>query len=398
MKTKPRIYDYKSLDSVVVRLKDDLIGADNNDVVLLFAFNRTGKTRLSMAFKDKGKKKKSPDTLYYNAFTEDLFSWNNDLENDRNRYLKINEQSNFFKGVKGLSLEDRIHSHLDRYAKFNFLIDYNEWKVTFSREIPNPKYNSLNPYNEEDEKIVVDNIKISRGEENIFIFSVFMAISELAIEGHESYKWVKYIYIDDPISSLDENNAIIIASDLAGLIKKDISDNKGNNKKYIISSHHSLFYNVLYNEFRKGVKDKAYMLYRTINDKYRLQSTDDTPFFHHIDELCRLKKCVENYKMAEQSNIKLVQSNILKTYHFNILRSILEKTAVFFGQDDFSYCIKEFEDHDLYARAVNIMSHGQYSLYAPKGMMRENAELFVKLFEFFVDKYKFELPDIFINS
>ena len=119
-----------------------------------------------------------------------------------------------------------------------------------------------------------------------------MAICELAIEGHEAYKWVKYIYIDDPISSLDENNAITIATDLSGLMKKDIEDNGKNRKKYVISSHHSLFYNVVYNELRH-IKSKTYLLYRTQNDTFRLQANDDTPFFHHIDELCRLKACVE---------------------------------------------------------------------------------------------------------
>ena len=52
----------------------------------------------------------------------------------------------------------------------------------------------------------------------------------------------------------------------------------------------------------------------------------------------------------------------------------------------------------MYARAVNIMSHGKYSIYAPKGLMRENAELFVKLFDLFVEKYKFELPEVFKNN
>ena len=43
------------------------------------------------------------------------------------------------------------------------------------------------------------------------------------------------------------------------------------------------------------------------------------------------------------------------------------------------------------------MSHGRYSLFAPSGMMKENAELFVKIFKSFVDKYKFELPEIFFE-
>lgn len=395
MKQKPQIYNHKNLNTLAARILDDL----NQSIraVLLYAFNRTGKTRLSMSFKEKGKRKKNPNTLYYNAFTEDLFTWNNDLDHDQYRYLKINEQSKFFRGVQGLSIEDKIHSHLERYTELDFIIDYEAWKVIFSKEIRNPKYNPKNPNNVEPEKIKIDNIKISRGEENIFIFSVFMAIWELVIEGHESYKWVRYIYIDDPISSLDENNAITVASNLANMMRKDIEDNGNNAKGYVISTHHSLFYNVIYNELR-SIKSKSYLLCKTLNDTYRLQSTDDTPFFHHIDELCRLKRCVERYRKSEHMDSKIIQSNVLKTYHFNVLRAILEKTAVFFGKDDFSYCFEDFTDKDLYARAVNIMSHGKYSIYAPKGMMRENAELFVEIFDFFINKYQFELPDIFLND
>ena len=41
------------------------------------------------------------------------------------------------------------------------------------------------------------------------------------------------IYIDDPISSLDENNAIAVASHLAQLLKKTRIELKA-----VISSHH----------------------------------------------------------------------------------------------------------------------------------------------------------------
>lgn len=352
-----------------------------------------------MSFKDRGKKDVGgPNTLYYNAFTEDLFAWHNDLEGDKVRYLKINDSSVFFKGLKGLSLEERIHAHLDRYAQIDFRFDYDKWRVVFSREIPNPNYHPDNPHNTEPDKIIESDIKVSRGEENIFIFSVFLAICELAISGHEDYKWVKYIYIDDPISSLDENNAIILASDLASLIKQDFTHNKekNQNKKYILSSHHGLFFNVLYNEL-KHCNTKSFFLHKTKDETYRLQSTDDTPFFHHIEQLCELKSAVEHYKATEQDNAKLLQSSILKAYHFNVLRSIFEKTAVFFGREDFSFCLDGIEDKDLYARVVNIMSHGNYSLFAPSGMMKENADLFVKVFDAFIDKYCFEFPNLFFE-
>ena len=393
---KAAIRKYKTLRNIVTKFRDEL---RTSDILLLFAFNRTGKTRLSVSFKDRGKKATAgPDTLYYNAFTEDLFTWNNDLAEDKERFLKINETSTFFKGLKGLSLEDKIHNHLDRYAQFDFRFDYDSWKIVFSREIPNPNYHPENPNNREPKTKVESNIKISRGEENIFIFSVFLAILELVISGHEEYKWVKYIYVDDPISSLDENNAIMLASDLASLIKQDLLDNKDKqlNKKFIISSHHSLFFNVIYNELKHS-NSKSFFLHKAKDESYRLQSTEDTPFFHHIEQLCEIKEVVRKYQEGERNNPRMVQSNLLKTYHFNILRSIFEKTSIFFGRDDFSYCLDGIEDKDLYVRAVNIMSHGKYSLYSPSGMMKENADLFVKVFDAFTKKYQFELPDFFFE-
>ena len=64
-----------------------------------------------------------------------------------------------------------------------------------------------------------ERIKISRGEENIFIWCMFMAICERVIDGHPSYHWVKHLYIDDPVSSLDDNNAIAMACDLSALLR-----------------------------------------------------------------------------------------------------------------------------------------------------------------------------------
>ncbi len=59
----------------------------NKKAQLIYAFNGTGKTRLSVEFKnlieprtdenDYSDKKK---IIYYNAFTQDLFYWNNDAE------------------------------------------------------------------------------------------------------------------------------------------------------------------------------------------------------------------------------------------------------------------------------------------------------------------------------
>ena len=66
---------------------------------MLYAYNGTGKTRLSTEFRDFGKRRDAAgevveqDTLYFNAYTEDLFNWDNDLENDTQRVLELNDDS-----------------------------------------------------------------------------------------------------------------------------------------------------------------------------------------------------------------------------------------------------------------------------------------------------------------
>ncbi|EPK0125079.1 TPA: AAA family ATPase [Klebsiella variicola] len=374
MSDKPKIYSYKTMDRIVTRLRDDL---KNTDFVLIYAYNGTGKTRLSMAFKDKGKKKThrpftvndhvgqpltieevQADTLYFNAYTEDLFYWDNDLDGDTERVLRINSESKFFAGLRELALEDKIFGYLERYASFNFRIDYEQWTVTFYRDD-------------------TTHIKVSRGEENIFIWCIYLAICELAIDGDEAgpYSWVKYLYIDDPISSLDDNNAIAVASDLANLLRR------GRGKlKTVISSYHGLFFNVMCNELKK-TKPKTYFFYcEKSAGTYSLRGTDDTPFFHHVAMLSELQQAVA--------------SNKIYTHHFNMLRSILEKTSTFFGYSDFSDCIHGVEDEVLYSRALNLLSHGKHSTYEPREMVDDNRTLFKNILSAFLAKYQFALPEL----
>lgn len=357
MSNKPKVHKYKNQKSLVTRLRDDFVSG-GNDFILLYAYNGTGKTRLSMEFKEVGKRKRGQerDTLYFNAFTEDLFHWDNDLDGDASRTLQVNHQSHFFDGFKELALEEKIFEYLSRYADFNFKIDYDNWKISFLRGAD-------------------DNIKVSRGEENIFIWCFFLAVAQLAIDEHESYSWVKYFYIDDPISSLDDNNAIAVASDLAHLLKSSKEKIKS-----VISSHHSLFFNVMCNELKQHPHKKYFLHNAKDTDGYILRVTDDTPFFHHVAMLDELQKAVE--------------SGNLYAYHFNMLRNILEKTATFFGFKDFSDCIVGIEDENLYARALNLLSHGKYSIYEPKEMVDDNKRLFKNILEAFLNRYKFDLPEI----
>ena len=78
-------------------------------------------------------------------------------------------------------------------------------------------------------------------------------------------------------------------------------------------------------------------------------------------------------------------------------RSILEKTASFHGYENFSACIKQDADDEdgvLHTRLVNILSHGNYSLYEPQEMLEENKNYFRKILGDFITRYPFN-PALF---
>ena len=382
---------YQSLSKLVTRLRDDLNDAD---LVLLYAYNSTGKTRLSMEFKDAGKRKTkknpngTPDTLYFNAFTEDLFVWENDLEGDSIRRLQLNEKSSFFNAMTELVLDETIAQYLSRYADFNFDFTYKavqQGKDTVSK----PDFVSF-------EKDGVPNIKVSRGEQNIFIWCVFMAICERMLDGHESYQGKKYLYIDDPISSLDDNNAISVACDLAKLLRRAAIRRDVNGApapiKVIFSSHHALFFNVMCNEVGRRIEGEAKVthkrcfLHRPGGDgAYTLQATDDTPFFHHVATLAELQRAADPDKGK------------LYTFHFNALRSVMEKTSSFFGHPSMAFCLKALdnaEDGALFNRALNLLSHGAYAIHEPTEMGEDNKALFRRILSEFITRFEFALPGV----
>jgi hypothetical protein len=202
-------------------------------------------------------------------------------------------------------------------------------------------------------------------------------VAQLAVDGQEAYNWVKYLFIDDPISSLDDNNAIAVASHLAQLLKGGNGD-----IRTIISSHHHLFFNVMCNELGKAAK---YYLSKEV-DRFFLTDTGNTPRYHHVALLKQL------HEVAESGEVY--------TYHFNILRSILEKTATFHGFKKFSACIEQRSDDPdgiLHARLVNVLSHGNYSLFDPIEMLPENKQYFRTILRDFMNNYRFN-PELFQES
>lgn len=367
---------FPDLLALAGHLREEL---DKKKFVLLYAYNGTGKTRLSTAFKDLGKKVDENgevaerDTLYFNAFTEDLFQWDNDLDNDRERVLKINQGSRFFAGLGELEMDNRIRPLLSRYVDFEFEIDTEAWEVSFARETRQKRDDGTYKTKREED------IKVSRGEENIFIWCFFLAIVQLTLDGAEAYTWVKYIYIDDPISSLDDNNAVMVAHHLAQLVT-----GSHERLRVVISTHHVLFFNVLCNELKKP---RRYFLSKGPQaEGFTLHETDSTPFLYHLASLVELHEAL--------------RSGAIYTHHFNMMRRVMEQTACFFGYAKWEECITAEDDdpnQTVYKRVIDLMSHGNYSLYEPREMLPDNKEHFGRILRQFITRHPFS-PALFSNE
>ena len=357
---------YGSLAEIAQKIKNS-----NKKVTLLYAFNATGKTRLSMEFKNLVNEPKDDEVIkhvvYYNAFTEDLFSWDNDLENDNDRKLKLNKNSSFIELIERQGKENEIAERFKEFtsSKIKPNINTSTGEITFSL-----------PTGDEES---VENIKISKGEESIFIWTVFFVlmetiVAELNIDGisdrsTDEFNTIQYIYIDDPISSLDDNHAIDIALEL----KYIIGSSKNENLHFIISTHHSLFYNVLHTEMSKA---KKFWLSKN-EDKFLIIElvNNETPFGYHFMLKDELKRAIEN--------------NTIKRYHFNLMRNLLEKTAHFLGYESWKDLINE-EDKDSYIKRMNIYSHSNHSALETKELEQHEKEFLKRIYEKFISEYKWK--------
>lgn len=358
----------KTLKEIAQTLKDT-----DKKVQLIYAFNGVGKTRLSREFKElvapknKGNEKDEEQPLkviYYNAFTEDLFYWDNDLDEDWNRKLIIHPNSFTDWIFTDQGQETNIVKHFQRYTNDKLTPTFNQeykQKDAFNNEIIIKAYSEITFSLERGDNNKVENIKISKGEESCLIWCVFYSllkqivetlnIAENDLRETDIFNDLEYIFIDDPVSSLDENHLIELAVNIAELIKSNQS-----NVRFIITTHNPLFYNVLYNEFNNS--EKRYSYKPKHSAKYRLEKlndgtynlltqTEDSPFSYHLFLLAELEK--------------VIKSGEIKKYHYNFLRQILEKTSTFLGHTRWVDLLPKDEQDAYYNRIINICSHGKHS-------------------------------------
>lgn len=405
----------------------------NKKVQLIYAFNGTGKTRLSNAFKEliapkthedkEGVGEEKIKILYYNAFTEDLFYWDNDLDNDTDRKLKIQPNNYTSWILQEQGQEPNITTHFQRYTSDKLTPHFNEEytiKDQDNTEIKIPAYSEVRFSFERGNDEPSEFVKISKGEESCFIWSVFYSLLKEAIETltplGEAQEEIKslaniadlknkdakkaesltkkngnkddvkkaeilrneaevanielrtareklknlgglfnnldYVFIDDPVSSLDDNHLIELAVNIAELIKSSNSQ-----LKFIITTHNPLFYNVLFNEFNNADASYGYKVNHCAKKRFEkledgtfllVDQPGDSPFSYHLFLLSELDKAI------------LPTGNIQK-YHFNFLRNVLEKMSTFLGYNRWRDLLPEESREAYYNRIINLSSHGKFS-------------------------------------
>lgn len=182
-----------------------------------------------------------------------------------------------------------------------------------------------------------------------------------------------------PFHQWDDNYAIEVAIHLAQLLTK-----AKNPLKTVISTHHGLFFNVLHNVMRNEMKFKAFFMSRAENQSgFKLKKMSDTPNFQHIAILHEL--------------VRASESGQIYTYHFNMLRNVLEKTASFHGYKRFSDCIQQggnSPDSTIFSRLVNLLSHGNYSLFDPVEMSEGNKQYFREILSSLIQNFGYNTESL----
>ena len=367
------------------------IRTGSSKIVLIYAFNAVGKTRLSVAYKDATKQHNGGNHagVYFNAFSEDLFFWNNDEEhNNQNMRLSVLESSlNRFhsyliedteKDSDGKTIYRRIQDKLDRYnPNYSFVINpyQTDGVDDIEKGIDSFSFFSL------DDKEQAYPIKISRGEERIFVWCFFLALFEIE-------DWMAeqgaHIFIDDPVSSLDEHNVHITSSAIMDIISSNYK-----NKKIIITTHHVELFSILIDRIRKANGSErfkniteTFILGKDAKGNLSLSSYGHDVFLYHLH---LYKLIVENIKSTQPTGF-------LDSFNFVLLRQLLENIASFLGRSgNFSFALDRLGLDSDVADLINEQSHKDVYYYQTHLMSANQQELFREIINRIDSTFRFQI-------
>lgn len=337
------------------------------NIILAYAFNSTGKTMLSVAYKDLTKKDDGTHTgVYFNAYSEDLFAWDNDDDND-NANMRLLVRPSSLSKYHSLLNEDNVREKLNPYKPhydFRFAVDESSEEGQIE---------SISFYEEGGEVP----IKISRGEERIFIWCFFLAL--FAVEGWADVQ-SSHFFIDDPVTSLDDHNLFITAFTILDLIEQQFE-----NRKIIIATHHVGLFSILFDNLLKGEKSSKFkphtkpLILSGKRGDLSLERCNRDVFLYHL-RLLQMLKQVED-------------AGIVKSYHFVLLRQVLENVASFLGTGRVSHVLEEIgvEDAGPDSQIINTLSHKNIYFYESDELVPDNKALFTEVLQKLMDKYRFVL-------
>jgi hypothetical protein len=360
-----------TLTEIAIAIRDS-----KEKINLIYAFNSTGKTRLAVAYKDATKTEDGTHSgVYYNAFSEDLFFWDNDEENDGANVRLVVRLSSLSK-FHTLLTEDNVRDKLNAYKpKFGFALNLHEddpekgiESITFF--IPNQ-----NP------DLPQQPIKVSRGEERIFVWCFFLALFE--VEGWAD-KQSSHFFIDDPVSSLDDHNIFVTAATLYDLIEKQFEK-----RKIIVTTHHMGLFSILSDWLTKGEKSDKFK--KDKKPLYKLHILSSKSGELELEN-CRNDVLLYHLRLLQVLSLAREAKDV-RAYHFALLRQVLENVASFLGVGQFSYVLNQIgiSEPSRVADIVNALSHKKVYYYESDIVVPDNLKIFDEVMGGLIEKYKFVL-------
>lgn len=348
---------YNSIDEVIDKIKEVL---NNKSVISIFAYNGTGKTRITRKIEDaRNQESEKLEALCYSSFFTDIMTWN-----DEQNCLRFDNTSD----ILTIAIDEGLDSKI--IYEFNSMVGNN---IVPLLDLVN---NELKFKSKENDEF----IKISKGEEDLFYWSWFTAILENMydnlIENNENrsvhiYDKIRYVIIDDPVSSLDDAKIIALAVKISEYIEDCREKKLG--VKFIITTHHTLFYNVIFNELRQ--KNSVFYELRNTQEGYQFEE-QSKPMPYHL----YVKEIIDN----------AIKNDEIYRFHFNMFRNLLEKTAIYLGYNKWSNCIDEINENNEFCRIINNFSHNDVDGLENKSVPEEHKVVFIKVYNDFIRKFNFK--------
>ena len=352
------------------------IGNDyKNRSLLVYAGNSVGKTTLSRQISSI----KNDACIYFNTFVEETFIWESDLIGDEFSLTISQNDSIVNKAIIEQGLDGRIGKI------FQSLISA---KIDPKFEIENGRVSRITFSLATGDDSNLDSIKLSRGEESIFIWSIFCALIEMILDvksnseddGNHDFDSIDYIIIDDPITSLSEESIVSVALDIKELILDKVSQvrqkDEHNCLGVLITTHNRLLYNILFSEIKN--KNNCFKLIK--DNGFALLRQNESPFGYHLEEIKTIKDAINASEKVEK-------------VHFNMFRNVLEKTASYFGYDKWDACLSSnLEQREEIIKLLNLHSHSRLiDLDDKKVENAQEIDLFKSFFRQFLEDYKWNI-------